>query len=152
MKAFSQHPCLRLMVMALVAGAVVWGTAPSAGAQDLRSLPVIVIGGTATDDAAHTTRSESALSLVTVTVNLNETHQTIDGFGVAQPGGDQNQIPRQDSAPWLFTYPEPFRSHIMDLAFSEVKGIGLTILRMRVEGMMELPRASGTMWIQPKRG
>ena len=29
----------------------------------------------------------------TVTIKLNETHQTIDGFGVAQPGGDPNQVP-----------------------------------------------------------
>ena len=93
--------------------------------------------GTAPGDAADTSTSASELSLVTVTVNLNDVHQTIDGFGVAQPGGDQNQIPPQFSAPWLSTYPEPTRSHIMDLAFSEVKGIGLTILRMRAEGMME---------------
>ena len=92
---------------------------------------------TAIDDIGDTATSASELSVVTVTVNRNDPHQTIDGFGVAQPGGDQNQSPRQDSAPWLFTYPEPYRSQIMDLAFSEVKGIGLTILRMRAEGMME---------------
>jgi hypothetical protein len=34
MRAFSQHPCFRLMVMALVAGAVVWGASLSAGAQE----------------------------------------------------------------------------------------------------------------------
>ena len=86
---------------------------------------------------ADTVASGGGPALVTVTVKLDELHQTIDGFGVAEPGGDQDQIPPQNSATPLATFPEPYRSEIMDLAFSEVKGIGLTILRTRVEGMME---------------
>jgi len=34
MQAFAQHPLVRLMGMALLAWAVVWGTPPSAGAQE----------------------------------------------------------------------------------------------------------------------
>ena len=60
---------------------------------------------------------------VTMTIHLNETYQTIDGFGVAQPGGD---VPHQDDATPLYDWPEPYRSQIMDLAFSEHNGIGLT--------------------------
>src|SRR5262245_16463655 len=86
--------------------------------------------GTPPGDVAETATSESAVTLVTVTVNRNDVHQTIDGFGVAQWGGDRNQTnPPQFAAPWLFDYPPLYRGQVMDLAFSEVKGIGLTILR-----------------------
>jgi O-glycosyl hydrolase len=74
---------------------------------------------------------------VSVTLNPTEVHQTIDGFGVAQPGGDRSQLPPQNSATPLATLAEPYRSQVFDLAFSEDKGIGLTLLRTRVEGMME---------------
>jgi glucuronoarabinoxylan endo-1,4-beta-xylanase len=75
-----------------------------------------------------------------VDINAAEMHQTIDGFGGAQPGGDPNQVPVQDRAT-MFVDPQgaafPYRSQIMDLLFSAEKGIGLTILRMKVNAMLE---------------
>jgi len=70
----------------------------------------------------------------TVTINLNETHQTIDGFGAAQFGWDPLN---PDAAERLYTWPEPHKSKLMDLAFSQANGIGLTILRMKVNPMLE---------------
>jgi O-glycosyl hydrolase len=70
----------------------------------------------------------------TVTIDGNALHQTIDGFGVAQPGWDPNDV--NDPATRLFNRPD--RSQIMDLAFSQANGgIGLTILRMKVNPMLE---------------
>ena len=61
--------------------------------------------------------------IATVSIKWNETHQVIDGFGGAQPAA---------AAALLANWPEPERSQILDLAFSEVNGIGLTILRTEV--------------------
>jgi O-glycosyl hydrolase len=100
------------------------------------------VGTTIDTDTAKTATVESELSVATLTVDLNDLHQTIDGFGVAQPGGDALEFPpNQATARYLSELPQPFRDSVLDLAFSEVKGIGLTILRTRVEGMME--RAPG---------
>jgi len=78
----------------------------------------------------------SALSGATVTIDTSRTFQTIDGFGGAQPGGDSNQQPKvQDSATPLFLFPN--RDRVMDLLFSPDQGIGLTILRMKINAMLE---------------
>src|SRR2546430_12772256 len=70
----------------------------------------------------------------TVTIDWTDTHQAIDGFGVALPGWDP--FSAQDAATLLFKTPE--RSQIMDMAFSQANGgIGLTILRMKVPPLLE---------------
>lgn len=74
-----------------------------------------------------------------IVVNPSTTYQVIDGFGVSQAGGDPNQVNPpgidQDSATPLYQYVN--RSQVMDLAFSDWNGIGLTILRMKVNANME---------------
>jgi O-glycosyl hydrolase len=64
-----------------------------------------------------------ATPTATVSIKWNETHQVIDGFGGAQPAA---------AAALLANWPAPERSQILDLAFSEVNGIGLTILRTEI--------------------
>lgn len=64
----------------------------------------------------------------TVRIDWNATHQTIDGFGTSQGAG---------YAPYLYDWPEPQRSQIMDLAFSQEKGIGLTIFRSQIPPELE---------------
>jgi glucuronoarabinoxylan endo-1,4-beta-xylanase len=63
------------------------------------------------------------MAQVTVAINWNETHQTIDGFGTFEPSS--------------YDWPEPQRSQIMDLAFSQANGIGLTILRTKILPSLE---------------
>jgi glucuronoarabinoxylan endo-1,4-beta-xylanase len=71
---------------------------------------------------------------VLVKIDWTDTHQVIDGFGVALPGWDPNNA--QDPATVLFNTPE--RSQIMDTAFSQANGgIGLTILRTKVPPLLE---------------
>jgi glucuronoarabinoxylan endo-1,4-beta-xylanase len=71
-----------------------------------------------------------------VTINTSQTFQTIDGFGGAQPGGDPDQLPvLQDSSTRLFTFPR--RDEVMDLLFSPEEGIGMTVLRMKINAMLE---------------
>jgi glucuronoarabinoxylan endo-1,4-beta-xylanase len=69
--------------------------------------------------------------VATVTINWNDVLQTIDGFGTAQAG----------EASSLYDWPEPSRSQILDLAFSQEKGIGLTILRNEI--LLELEPSKG---------
>ena len=101
-------------------------------------------------------------SAADVTIDMNSAHQVIDGFGAAQPGGDLNQVPVQDSAYELYCFPNvpstacqsgcirpggtapgdcasggPARDAALDLAFSDLHGIGLTLLRMKINVMME---------------
>src|SRR5882762_4134995 len=64
-----------------------------------------------------------------VDIYWNETHQTIDGFGTAQGGTDYTSI--------LYNWPEPQRSQIVDLGFSQASGIGLTILRSQITPALE---------------
>jgi glucuronoarabinoxylan endo-1,4-beta-xylanase len=71
----------------------------------------------------------------TVTIDTNRTYQTIDGFGAAQPKGTPGVF-----AAYLHGWPEPERSQILDLAFSDLKGIGLTILRTDVDVGLEPAR------------
>src|SRR3954451_21085054 len=68
-----------------------------------------------------------------VTIDENDVHQTIDGFGTAQPG---------DFAFTLYNWTERQRDRIVDLAFSRPNGIGLTILRSAV--LPELEPSRGT--------
>src|SRR6202022_4234426 len=63
-----------------------------------------------------------------VTIDWNDTHQTIDGFGTSQGGG---------YAPTLYAWPEAQRNRIMDLAFSQANGIGLTIFRSAILPALE---------------
>jgi glucuronoarabinoxylan endo-1,4-beta-xylanase len=81
----------------------------------------------------------SALSVAgnaIVTINTSQTFQTIDGFGGAQPGGDPDQQPLpQDSSTRLYTFQR--RDQVMDLLFSPDQGIGMTILRMKINAMLE---------------
>src|SRR5262249_3110148 len=80
----------------------------------------------------------SAPSPIIVTINTNQTFQTIDGFGAAQHGGDTSK-PSQDAATplynWAMTYPESGQK-IMDLVFSPEKGIGLSMLRIGINAMI----------------
>jgi O-glycosyl hydrolase len=76
--------------------------------------------------------SQSRAFAGTVTVDMNRTYQTIDGFGAAQPKGTPGVF-----AAYLHGWPEPERSQILDLAFSDLKGIGLTILRTDVDVGLE---------------
>jgi glucuronoarabinoxylan endo-1,4-beta-xylanase len=70
------------------------------------------------------------LQSATVTVSWNDTRQTIDGFGVSQTG---NHIPGHlDIAAYLQSWPEPQRSQMLDLAYSQAGGIGLTIHRSSI--------------------
>jgi O-glycosyl hydrolase len=69
--------------------------------------------------------------VATVTIDWNATHQTIDGFGSLG-----------SVASSLYTWPEPQRSQIVDLAYSQANGIGLTILRSEI--MPELEPSKGT--------
>ncbi|OME80231.1 hypothetical protein BK120_20635 [Paenibacillus sp. FSL A5-0031] len=54
-----------------------------------------------------------------VTVNWNDVKQEIDGFGVSQAGWSDA----------IYDLAEPARSEVMDLLFTQDKGIGLSILR-----------------------
>jgi O-glycosyl hydrolase len=64
----------------------------------------------------------------TVRIDWNDTQQTIDGFGTSQGAG---------YAPYLKGWPEAQSSQIMDLAFSQEKGIGLTIFRSQIPPELE---------------
>jgi glucuronoarabinoxylan endo-1,4-beta-xylanase len=63
-----------------------------------------------------------------VTIDWDVIFQTIDGFGVAQAGV---------FAHMLNSWPEPQRRQILDLAFSRVNGIGLTIFRTMIPPELE---------------
>lgn len=65
---------------------------------------------------------------VTVNVTATDIQQTIEGFGTSQGLA---------YAPSLYTWPEPQRSQIMDLAFSPSGGIGLTFFRSQVLPSLE---------------
>ncbi|PQE09284.1 glycoside hydrolase family 30 protein [Rutstroemia sp. NJR-2017a BVV2] len=64
-----------------------------------------------------------AARATTVTVNLGETHQTMDGFGFSEAFG---------RAANLYNLPSAQRSHALDLLFSPTVGAGFTILRNRI--------------------
>jgi len=86
-----------------------------------------------------------ALSLVaaalvqgaTVTIDGNALYQTIDGFGTAQT----------EAAVLLHDWPEPQRSQILDLMFSQANGIGLTILRSQIQ-----PGDETQIGLEPSKG
>jgi glucuronoarabinoxylan endo-1,4-beta-xylanase len=77
---------------------------------------------------------EVVAPVATVTINWNDIHQTIDGFGMAQTGANcaDPDWRKRGYACYLYNWPEPRRSQIMDLAFSQANGIGLTILRSEI--------------------
>ena len=54
-------------------------------------------------------------------------HQTIDGFGTAEGGSPFAHLLYDDHAPQ-----NSRNAQILDLAFSQEKGIGLTILRSEI--------------------
>jgi len=72
-----------------------------------------------------------------VTVNANTTDQTIDGFGGAQPGGQEAP---QDFATPFYNWPASASTQALDASFSDWSGIGLTILRMKVSPTLEPSR------------
>jgi len=53
----------------------------------------------------------------------------VGSFGTAQGGTDYTSI--------LYNWPEPQRSQIVDLGFSQASGIGLTILRSQITPALE---------------
>ncbi|PQE14058.1 glycoside hydrolase family 30 protein [Rutstroemia sp. NJR-2017a BBW] len=59
----------------------------------------------------------------TITVNLGEKHQTMDGFGFSEAFG---------RAANLYNLPSTQRNHALDLLFSPTVGAGFTILRNRI--------------------
>lgn len=60
---------------------------------------------------------------VTVTVNMNTTYQTMDGFGFSQAFGRANDVMNSPTAQAKAT---------LDLLFSPTTGAGMTILRNRI--------------------
>ena len=58
----------------------------------------------------------------TVNISWYDVKQNIDGIGTGQAGW----------APSLYSFPEPARSNIMNLAFDPINGIGMSILRMEI--------------------
>ena len=58
-----------------------------------------------------------------VTVNLAQTYQTMDGFGFSQAFGRAND---------LYNLPSAQRTKALDLLFSTTTGAGMTILRNRI--------------------
>ena len=58
-----------------------------------------------------------------VTVNLAQTYQTMDGFGFSQAFGRAND---------LYNLPSAQRTNALDLLFSTTTGAGMTILRNRI--------------------
>jgi len=79
--------------------------------------------------------SQGRADAATVTIDTTRTYQTIDGFGAAQPKGTPGVF-----AAYLHGWPEPERTQILDLAFSDLKGIGLTILRTDIDVGLEPAR------------
>jgi O-glycosyl hydrolase len=75
---------------------------------------------------------------VTVQLDPATTHQTIDGFGVAQarfgPG-----LPGDDGPgdPARMLYSHPNREQVMDMTFSALNGIGATLLRVKITSALE---------------
>jgi O-glycosyl hydrolase len=67
--------------------------------------------------------NDLAARATTVTVNLGEIHQTMDGFGFSEAFG---------RAANLYNLPSAQRSHALDLLFSPTVGAGFTILRNRI--------------------
>jgi O-glycosyl hydrolase len=64
--------------------------------------------------------STDVLGVPKITIDGNSVHQTIDGFGTSE----------DTSAPNLYHWADA--PHILDLAFSQERGIGLTIFRSQI--------------------
>ncbi|EJD43892.1 glycoside hydrolase [Auricularia subglabra TFB-10046 SS5] len=90
----------------------------------------------------------------TVTVNLNQTFQTMDGFGFSEAFGHGTD---------LVNYPAAQQQTVLDLLFSTTKGAGMTILRNRIgsggQGDSILPTSPGSpsgtpryVWDRSDRG
>jgi glucuronoarabinoxylan endo-1,4-beta-xylanase len=75
---------------------------------------------------------------VTVRIDPNTPHQTIDGFGVAQPRfGPWRPGDNTPADPARSVHDHPSRSQLMDMTFSALNGIGATILRMKITSALE---------------
>jgi len=72
----------------------------------------------------------------TISVNANNTHQVIDGFGAAQTWTVGSQLYSYGQAS-SGSAANAEASLILDMAFSRTKGIGLTILRNQVRPGLE---------------
>jgi glucuronoarabinoxylan endo-1,4-beta-xylanase len=78
-------------------------------------------------------RPSSQYEIVTVQLDPNKNNQTIDGFGVAQVRyGPWHPSDKGPADPPEIVYSHPGRSHLMDVTFSALHGIGATILRMKI--------------------
>ncbi|KAM3086793.1 hypothetical protein ACMFMG_000915 [Clarireedia jacksonii] len=89
-------------------------------------LPLVTFLALATQAALSAPAPEPnglAARATTITVNLGETHQTMDGFGFSEAFG---------RAANLYNLPSAQRSHALDLLFSPTVGAGFTILRNRI--------------------
>ena len=82
--------------------------------------------------------SQTASAQSSVTIHWNNTAQTIDGFGTAQPADDPSStLPDEWDHAWMLrNWPsaqQPNPGPILDLAFStQGSGIGLTIFRSKI--------------------
>jgi O-glycosyl hydrolase len=64
--------------------------------------------------------ASSAHAAAAVTINWNDVHQTIDGFGASGAFGQAN---------YLKNMSDPAKSTILDALFSQTTGAGLSIVR-----------------------
>lgn len=74
--------------------------------------------------------AQAALGPAVGTVDWNDVHQPIDGFGGS---GAFNQAGK------LMAYPEPARTQILDLLFSQTSGAGLSMVRNLIPNIEPIP-------------
>jgi len=79
--------------------------------------------------------SASQLLAADITVNWNDVHQTITGFG-ASVGDGGNHVPAK-AAEWIYNMPEPGRTQCVDLLFDSTKGIGFNMFRAELSYFMQ---------------
>jgi O-glycosyl hydrolase len=82
----------------------------------------------------------SATCAYDVTVNWNDVHQKITGFGGGTGcpdcgGGNASHYGNSGLA--IFNLPEPARTRLLDLMFDSTKGIGLNANRMGMSWLLE---------------
>ncbi len=110
----------------------------------LSALSVVLLFSVVIMSSLLLVRSQSAKadSGAGVTVNWNETHQSIDGFGVADPW----------PADFLQSFAEPARSEMVSLLFSQDRGAGFSILRSEIGSGGGAPANTNTQTIEPSQG
>ena len=119
---------LTLFICAILASLSVF----TAQSQTGRRVPVFILTGAASQDV----NSKS-----TGTVDWNKAAQEMDGFGAS--GAFQ-------MAKNLMDFPEPQRSEVLDILFSQTKGAGLSIVRNIVGDGATV--GGGSPSIEPKEG